>query len=75
MAGALAGLIDNPAALHDCDAERRMLERCVAAGAMDGAYARLIPYVDGTSAAVQTSLVTILHQIVSNGLMSYDRGF
>jgi hypothetical protein len=75
IAAALGGLLDKPTALHDADAELRMLERCVAAGAMDGAYARLIPYVDGANAAVQTSIITILHQIVTNGLMSNDRGF
>jgi hypothetical protein len=42
---------------------------------MDGAYSRLIPYVDGTSDKVQASLITLLHQIVENGLKEYDRGF
>ena len=52
-----------------------MVHKCVDGGAMDGAYSRLIPYVDGTSDAVQASLITILHQIVENGLKTYDRGF
>ncbi|MFI5013970.1 MAG: glutamate cyclase domain-containing protein [Hyphomicrobiales bacterium] len=75
VAAALAGLLERPSVLHDTDTELRMLDRCIEAGAMDGAYARLIPFVDGTTAAVQTSLITILHQIVANGLMAYDRGF
>ncbi|OJY38724.1 MAG: hypothetical protein BGP06_09330 [Rhizobiales bacterium 65-9] len=75
IAAALAGLLERPSVLHDVDAETRMLERCIAAGAMDGGYARLIPYVDGTTAAVQTSILTILHQIVSNGLTTANRGF
>lgn len=75
VAAALAGLTENLEVLHDQETELRMLERCVAAGAMDGAYARLIPYVDGTSAGVQTSVITMLHEIVKNGLMSYERGF
>jgi hypothetical protein len=75
VAAALAGLLEKPAVLHDTATELRMLEGSLAGGAMDGAYARLIPYVDGTSSAVQTSIVTLLHQIIENGLMSYDRGF
>ena len=75
IAAALAGLLERPSVLHDIEAERRMLDRSLAGGAMDGAYARLIPYVDGTSAEVQTSLITILHQIIANGLISFDRAF
>ena len=47
----------------------------MAAGAMDGGTGRLIPFVDGTNTAVQTSILTILHQIVANGLHATDRGF
>ena len=75
MAAALAGLLDNREVLHDAATEWRMVHKCVDGGAMDGAYSRLIPYVDGTSDAVQASLITILHQIVENGLKTYDRGF
>jgi hypothetical protein len=41
---------------------------------MDGANAKLVPFVNGTSAMVQTALDTMVHQIVSNGLRSFDRG-
>jgi D-glutamate cyclase len=75
IAAALAGLLDNEDVLHDEATELRMLDRCVAAGAMDGAYARQIPYVDGTTAAVQAGLITLLRQIVANGRRSYARGF
>ena len=75
VAAALAGLLDNREVLHDAATEWRMVHKCVDGGAMDGAYSRLIPYVDGTSDAVQASLITILHQIVENGLKTYDRGF
>jgi hypothetical protein len=75
IAAALAGLLARPEVLHDEATELRMLDRCVAAGGMDGAYAKLVPFVDGTSATVQTALITMLHQIVSNGLRSFDRGF
>jgi hypothetical protein len=75
LAAALAAQAGRVDVMQDEAAERRMLEACLAGGAMDGAYARLIPYVDGTSAEVQTSLVTMLRQIVTNALTSYDRGF
>jgi hypothetical protein len=75
LAAALAGLLDRPGILHDTATELRMLDGSLVGGAMDGAYARLIPYVDGTSSAVQTSIITLLHQIIENGLMSHDRGF
>jgi hypothetical protein len=51
------------------------VQASVAGGAMDGAYSRLIPYVDGTSDKMQAALITMLHQIVENGLKEYDRGF
>jgi hypothetical protein len=75
VAAALAGLLRNPEVLHSTDDEDRMILACVAAGAMDGAYARLVPLVDGTAQAVQTALITMLHEIVKNSLRSYKRGF
>ena len=51
------------------------LTRCEEGGTMDGAYSRLIPYVDGTSDKMQAALITMLHQIIENGLKEYDRGF
>ncbi len=75
VAAALSGLLEKPYVLHDTETERRMLHASLAGGAMDGAYARLIPYVDGTSADVQAGIITMLHQIVANGLTRYDRGF
>jgi hypothetical protein len=55
--------------------EHQLLYASLRGGALDGAYARLIPYVDGTNAAVQKCIVTLLHQIVENGLMAHDREF
>jgi D-glutamate cyclase len=75
IAAALAGHLGNREVLHDEATEMRIVHASVAGGAMDGAYARLIPYVDGTSDRVQASLITILHQIVENGLKEYSRGF
>lgn len=75
LAAALGGLLDKPDILHDAETELRMLHASLAGGAMDGAFARLVPYVDGTGMAVQTGIIAMLHQIVKNGLTSYDRGF
>jgi hypothetical protein len=75
VAAALAGLLDRPDVLHDVETEQRMLAASLAGGAMDGAYARLVPFVDGTSAAVQASIITLLHAIIGNGLTKYKRGF
>ena len=75
IAAMLAALLRNPEALHGPDAERRMLLECVKAGGMDGAVAKMVPLVDGTSPEVQVSLITILHEIVRNGLKTFDRPF
>ena len=75
VAAALAGLLGDLRVLHDTDTERRMLERCVDAGAMDGVEARLVPLVDGTSPAVQQSLLTMLREIVALSLRTIERGF
>jgi hypothetical protein len=75
IAAMIAALVKDPDVLHDTAAEHRMLVECVKAGGMDGAVARLVPMVDGTSADVQTSLITILHEIVRNGLKSFSRPF
>src|SRR5216683_3107458 len=75
IAAALAGHLGDREVLHDEATELRIVHASVAGGAMDGAYSRLIPYVDGTSDRVQVSLITLLHQIVENGLKEYDRGF
>jgi hypothetical protein len=61
--------------LHEPADEFRMIDRCCAAGAMDGALARLVPMVDGTSNPVQGAMVTILREIVGNSLKTFQRGF
>lgn len=75
IAAALAGLLGEYEVLHDPKTAVRVVHASVAGGAMDGAYSRLIPYVDGTSDKVQAALITLLHEIVENGLKEYDRGF
>lgn len=71
----LAAMLKNPDLLQSASMEAFMLERCVVAGGTDGAYASQIRYVDGTSAATQTGLVTMLHEIVENGIKTVRRGF
>ena len=75
VAAMLAALVGNPDALHGPDAERRMLLACVQAGGMDGAVAKMVPLVDGTSPEVQVGLITILHEIIRNGLKTFERPF
>ena len=75
VAAALAGHLGDREILHDEATELRIVQASVAGGAMDGAYSRLIPYVDGTSDRMQAALITMLHQIIENGLKEYDRGF
>jgi hypothetical protein len=65
----LAYLLKKPEILQDADTERRMLEACIMAGAVDGASFRPIPAVDGMSATANQSIVSLLHEIVGNGLV------
>jgi hypothetical protein len=75
VAAALAGLEKRPEILHSTADEERMLLACVAAGGFDGAIARQVPMVDGTSQQVQTALITMLHEVVANSLKTFQRGF
>lgn len=73
---ALAILLRRPDLLHDTDTERRMIEACVAANAVDGSTGRHILAVDGTSLAMQQALVTMLAGIVRNAMIQgYKRPF
>jgi hypothetical protein len=69
IAAMLGLLLREPDILQDADTERRMLEACVMAGAVDGVTFRPIMVVDGMSDKTHQSLVTMLHQLVTNGLM------
>ncbi|MEO3386392.1 glutamate cyclase domain-containing protein [Mesorhizobium sp. CAU 1741] len=75
IAAALAGLLGNPDVIHSVDDEYRMLDRCIAAGAMDGLLMRVVPYVDGTSTPVQGAMITMLREIVTNSLRTINRDF
>ncbi len=69
----LGFLLKEENVLHDAAAEIRMLEACTREGAVDGMYLGPIPYVDGTRSEVQSSLITILHMILENGLKTVSR--
>jgi hypothetical protein len=75
IAAALAGLLGDLDVLHSVADEYRMLDRCVAAGAMDGLFLRVVPLVDGTSTEVQGAMITILREIVGNSLRTVMRDF
>jgi hypothetical protein len=75
VAAELALLKGNMNILHDEATEARMLEACVAAGGFDGGWGAGIPCVDGTNARVQTSIITMLRQIVENAMVTMKRDF
>jgi hypothetical protein len=71
----LAFMLENKRVLQDNETEYRMLDACVRAGAMDGLYTSQCMYVDGTSSATQLALITMLGEIVENGLSSQPRNW
>lgn len=75
LVACLSYLLGKPDVLHTEEMERIMLERCVAAGGEDGAYAAPLYMVDGTWSRTQIALVTMLRNIVQNGLTDYVRDF
>lgn len=68
MAAMLAFMLKDVNIMHDADTERRMLEGCVAGGSVDGIFERPIPRVDGVSLEGGQAFVTLLREIVSDGL-------
>jgi len=64
----LAYLLRKPDALQDDDTERRMLEACATAGAVDGNSGRPEVSADGVGLKGQQGLINLLHTIVENGL-------
>jgi D-glutamate cyclase len=64
----LAYLTAKPEALQDDDTERRMLEACVMAGAIDGTFGKPILAVDGSDLKCQQAVVNLLGTIVVNAL-------
>jgi hypothetical protein len=70
VSAVLAYMLEDPMVLQDADTERRMVEAMAAKGAVAAGLGASLPIVDGTSAAVQQAIVTILQEIVNNGLRS-----
>lgn len=61
----LAALLGEPEVLHDGPTERRMIEEAVRGGAIDAVSGMHRPYVDGTSAETNVSIIDLLRNIVS----------
>ncbi|MCL5076208.1 MAG: DUF4392 domain-containing protein [Chloroflexi bacterium] len=68
----LAFLLETPELLHSADMERRILEDCVRAGAGDGIYTSQIMMADGQPFEIHAALLTMLAQIVRNGLKEVE---
>ncbi len=61
-------LLKKPEILQDEDTERRMLEACIMAGAVDGIAGQPIMSVDGIGLKGQQGLINLLHAIIENAL-------
>lgn len=71
----LSCLLRKPDVLHDPMMERRIIEDCVRAGALDGVLARQVPWVDGMPSAIHEALIAMLHCMVTNELTPVKRDF
>jgi len=69
----LAFLLKNTLLLQDKETEYRMLDACVRAGAFDSLHNSQSMYVDGVSSSSQLALITMLHEILYNGLIQQPR--
>ena len=65
----LAFLLKNVDLLQDTDTEKRMLEACFMAGAVDGYTMAPQMSVDGTSEKANHCIVGLLREIINNGLI------
>lgn len=68
ISAGLAAILKRPELLQDPNTQRRMLEACVMAGAVDGLHASMILSDDGVPEPSHQSLVQLLHAIVDVGL-------
>lgn len=75
IAANLALELRNPEMLHGADDEALMLERCVQAGAADGATGRPTLSVDGVPLEADVAMVTLLRGLITNALRASDRVF
>jgi hypothetical protein len=74
VSAVMAYMLQDPMVLQDADTEDRMVEAMAAKGAVAAGLGASLPIVDGTSAGVQRAIVTILQEIVCNGLRSCSFG-
>jgi len=68
ISAAMAAILKKPNVLQDPNTQRRMLEACVMAGAVDGIHASQILSDDGVPEPSHQSLIQLLHAIVEVGL-------
>jgi hypothetical protein len=73
VAACMAYMLRDPYVLQDSDTERRMGEAMSAAGAVAAFFAATVPWIDGTSPAVQQAVVTMLQEIVNNALRKHSQ--
>lgn len=64
VAACLAAMTGNSDAFHDGEHEKRLIEACVRAGAIDPVGGQLRLYVDGSDAHTNASLVDLLRSVV-----------
>jgi hypothetical protein len=64
IAAALAVLLNRPEVMHDPETERRMLHRCVEAGAVDGFTCRPVFMTDGMTEATHIAICALLNELV-----------
>lgn len=68
----LALLLKRPEILQDSDTERRMLEACITAGAVDGIIHSPVMSVDSVGHETHEALITMLHSIIRNALFKSE---
>ncbi|HHT71845.1 MAG TPA: DUF4392 domain-containing protein [Firmicutes bacterium] len=73
VAAMLAFLLGDVDVMHDEDTERRMVEACAHYGSLDGIFFAPIPRVDGISLRGGQAFVTLLREIITNGLREVAR--
>ncbi len=64
IAACIAAIQGNEAAFHDGEQEKRLIDVCVRAGAIDPVGGQLRSYVDGTDAHTNAALVDLLQSLV-----------
>ena len=64
----LAFLLKKPEILQNAYTERRMLEACVMAGAIDGIIHSPVTAVNSVDSEVDEALITMLHGIIKSAL-------